>query len=391
MTRPLIPLLALIAITGCGGNDPAPPKTTGAAQSAPRVEQQLAQATPTDPSKPGAVAQAPAPVPIPEGARFTIECARYGGPGHEQQARLVKDQVSRQTGRGDFRVVHNQNDSVLYLGYYRETERTRDPAEAKRSADDVNFLQQLKTASGSRYFRVPLAVAITTANPDAPPEWDLAKLDPEKPITDPDRLLWTVVIAGYTTDAVDEYGRAADRKKLAVDAVRDARKMFPNQQFYYYHGENISQVCVGAWPRKAIAEQEMSSAESSNEGKANSGEALVVSPTALPQAFTDKLEQNHNLRVVQPKVVILDPTLQQTLTTYSEYAVNGGLQMITVTDPVTGKKNTKAQPSFLTQIPVVQPSLLTGGSGSGVNDPGPTLINPMGPGTTGGLRGAPRQ
>ncbi len=400
--RPLIPLLALAAITGCTGSGPEAPKTTAAGGEQPKVVQpsQPQASNNNAPGTLGSLSSAPKPAdaaaakiettPIPEGARYTILCARFGDAGHEQQARLMKDQLTRQTGRGDFRVVHNASDSTLYFGYYRETERTRDPVEAKRAADDINWLQTLRTGGGHALFRMPISVPLETADPDAPAEWDLAKLDAGKPANDPNRLFWTVVIAGYTADAVDEFGRPADRKKLAVDAVREARKMFPNQQFFYYHGDNISQVCVGAWPRKAIAEQEMDTAGSADEGKANAGEALVVSPTALPQKFTERLEQTHNVKVVQPKVVILDPTLQQTLRAYPEYAVNGAAQPVTVTDPVTGRKSTKLQPSFLTQIPILQPSLLTGG-GTEPRDAGPAMINPMGPGTTGGLRGAPRQ
>ena len=55
-------------------------------------------------------------------------------------------------------------------------------------------------------------------------------------------MTWSVQIAAYEG--------STQRKKFAVDAVRDARA--EGVPAYYYHGPSISSVCVGAWPRAAV-------------------------------------------------------------------------------------------------------------------------------------------
>lgn len=369
-------------IAGCASTPTNPPPK----QDQPKIVRQ-------DPSRNGAVTHTPndnvpAMTVIPEGARFSIECARFIGPDHVRQARLAKEQSINSTGKPDFYVFHDSDQSVLYYGYYKERERDRDPAEAKRAADDRAWIESVKNRMGERMFNRVLTVAIPTANPEAPPEWDLTKLNLDKDNNDPSRRFWTVVVAAYTSDVRDETGRPADRKKMAIESVRAARAM--GIEAYYYHGEAMSQVCVGAWPRSAIREQDSDKAASFDESKANRGEALVVSPAPLPKGFAERLKADHDVRVFQPKVDILDPSLARTLQQYDTYAVNSEAQIIQMTDPKTGKVTKRPQPSFLTQIPAVDRSLI---SGNNVNtDAAPTLFNPLGPSnTTEGLRGLPRR
>jgi hypothetical protein len=70
--------------------------------------------------------------------------------------------------------------------------------------------------------------------------------------------------------------------------------------------------------------------------------------------------------------------------------VNAVVQTVTVTDPVTKKQTVRDQPPFLAQIPQVQKSLIA--DRPTFDQPTPTMINPLGPGTgtTGGLRGMER-
>jgi hypothetical protein len=382
MKRAILPVVALIGISGCGGGDGTPtPKGTGANQPAAK------QVQAGQPSRGGAGFATQIPE-IPTDARYSIECAYFSGSDHVQQARLMKDRMIQEHRRKDFYVVHNEGFSVLYLGYYKAIDRNVDAAEAKRSTDDIEWLSQIAGPTGGRMFSRPLKVPIATANPDAPADWDLTSLDPDKDPNDPDRRFWTIVIAAYTNDVLDENGRPGDRKKMAVDSVREARKQ--GVEAYFYHGESMSQVSVGAWPRRAIREQDMASAESRSEAKANSGEALIVSTAPLGQKRTEQLENSG--KVIQPKVVFQDPTLAKALNHWAQfpYSVNAVVQTVTVTDPVTKKQTVRDQPPFLAQIPQVQKSLIA--DRPTFDQPTPTMINPLGPGTgtTGGLRGMER-
>jgi hypothetical protein len=372
-------VVPLVVIAGCASTGTTP--TARQEQTQPKIVRQEAPKVAN-----GATEVAPPQITvIPEGARFSNECARFQGPDHIRQARLAKEQSIRATGSADFFVFHDTDQSVLFYGYYKERERERDPVEAKRAADDRAKIETFKNAMGERMFSRVFTVPIPTANPEAPPEWDLTKLNLDKAGDDPTRKFWTVVVAAYTSDVRDEAGRPADRKKMAIDSVRAARAM--GIEAYYYHGEAMSQVCVGAWPRKALREQDADQAESRDESKANSGEALVVSPAPLPKGFAERLEAKHDVKVFQPKVEILDPTLAKTLKEYDTYAVNFEAQIVQMTDPKTGKVTKRPQPSFLTQIPSTDRSLISGNVNT---DAVPTMVNPLGPGTTGGLRGLPR-
>lgn len=380
MRKWIVSGLVLLSMSGCGGGGrvSVPPSAAPDPSAVPQPGK------PTTPQQPSAVQASSTGVHIPEDARFTIECARYIGSDHVQQSRLIKDQMIRTTGRNDFYVQHHEGYSVLYLGYYKTIDRLVDSREAQRSSDDLSMLEKIRLPSGVKMFPRALKVPIETANPEAPDEWDLAKLDADKPANDPDRRFWTIVIAAYTNDVLDENGQPGDRKRMAVESVKAARAQ--GVEAYFYHGESMSQVCVGAWPRRAIREQEMASAESRSEAKANSGEALVVSPAPLPESFAQQLEQSHAVKVVQPKVVIQDPSLAQAIKYWEQfpYSVNSVAQQVTVTDPVTRKKVVRDQPPFLSQIPQVQKTLIRHPPSE--SEPSPTMINPLKPGTTDGLR-----
>lgn len=374
----------VLGLVGCGGSGSVSVPSSSTPDQPPLIKSEK----PATGQQQSSIQALSIAANIPEDARFTIECTRYMGPDHVQQSRLVKEQMIRTTGRNDFYVQHHEGYSVLYFGYYKTIDRLVDAREAQRSSEDLDMLEKMRLPSGAKIFPRALKVPIETANPEAPDEWDLAKLDADKPANDPDRRFWTIVIAAYTNDVLDENGRPGNRKKMAVESVKAARAQ--GVEAYFYHGESMSQVCVGAWPRRAIREQEMASAESRSEAKANSGEALIVSPAPLPKSFAQQLEQSHAVKVVQPKVVIQDPSLAQAIRYWEQfpYSVNSVAQQVTVTDPMTRKKVVRDQPPFLAQIPQVQKTLMH--STPAVSEPSPRMINPLNPGTTGGLRGMER-
>lgn len=360
--------VGLAMIYGCGGNGTDNPNA-GKRQPAIQNAQNA-----------GAQGANPQKAIIPDDARYTIACAAFAGAGHEQQAKLTKETLVAQTGRTDFWLNHEPDRSSLMFGYYRAISHETDPAEASRLDQDQKFLKSIKNNMNQPMFRSALVISLPTPDPVAPPEYNLMNLDRDKPLDEPSRRFWTVVVAAYTSDARGEKGE--DRKQLAVDAVLAARaKGIPA---YYYHGETISQVCIGAWPRSAVKEQERSNAISSSEAKANSGESVVVATGGLTPSLAQKLQERGDVKVFQPKIEILDPDMLRTLQSYPEYSVNGEVKGTYITDPVTHRKTLRRQPSFMTQIPVNQPSLLTGG-GAADQAPAPGLLNPNAPsGPSGG-------
>jgi hypothetical protein len=379
-------LVGLLTLAGCGGG-PTTPVATSDKNAAP-IDTNRNKKPPTvtavknAPQSDDAVRAASA-----AGARYTIMCTKVAGEGHERLARLQKDSLIRTTNRPDFYVIHSADYSEILYGYYKDHDRDANPAEFDRAERDLKWLKGRGGAGGGQ-FPGSIIVPLPSPDPEANPEWNLAKLDLNKPVTDPKRAYWSVAIAAYTSDARDESGQPLDRKQAAVDSVKAARAA--GIPAYYWHGETTSNVCIGVWPRNAIREQERSDAQSVSESSANAGQDLVVSPGALPPGAAEDLEARHNVKVFQPKIEILDPSLAKTMKDYQEYSVNSAIQINKITDPRTGVVTERPQKSFLIEIPRQQASQLgrpAGGGGGGAAEPSaPLLIDPSRPAAGGRLR-----
>ena len=314
---------------------------------------------------------------------YTLMCQSFTGPGHEKQARLAKETYINATGHPEFFIYHDADRSELLYGGYKTNDPTIDRREAERAEADLKWLRGLKGSLGQPLFARSLIVPLPTADPEGNPAWDLSNVDRDKPADDPARKYWSLVIAAYTSDVLDTTGRPGDRKKMAVEAVRDARAR--GIEAYYYHGPTVSHVCIGAWPRRAMVEQESSQASSRSE-RAGSGEDLVVSSAPVPDSFRNAVEQQGGAKVVAPRIDVRDPDLLRTWKQYSEYAVNDIVQISTVTDPATGKQTQRPQQSFLVEIPETQKRSIVAGSTAppATDQPPPSLLNPMGPSDGGG-------
>ncbi|HEY0008390.1 MAG TPA: hypothetical protein VGB55_06680 [Tepidisphaeraceae bacterium] len=347
-------IVGLLVVAGCAGSG-----STDNATATAKPELEPRSTATQAPPQPGKAGAPPAPASdagaaaIKAGARYAILCSRVGGEGHERQARLTKENLVRSTGRSEFHVVHSADYSEVMYGYYTERSPLVNAAEAQRAEKDLKWLKGLKGPNGSAMFARSLIIPLPVPDPVANPAWDLALLDKGKPALEPGRSYWSIVVAAYTADALDPETRLPiDRKQAAVESVKAAREQ--GIPAYYWHGENVSHVCIGVWPRSAIREQEKSSAESRSESSADSGEALVVSPGGLSQGMTEQMQANPNVKVFQPKIDVLDPTLMATWKKYSDYVLNGAVPVDRITDPLTGKVTSKTQNSFLVEIPRMQ-------------------------------------
>ena len=381
--------LIVAGLYGCGADGTTPPTPQASAQ------QTLQPATPAKATAQNANAPAAAlpsamnnagPV-MPEGAKYTIICTAFGGAGHVAEAKAAKDKLIAKTGRNEFYVIHEENLSTLYFGYYKAILRAENPAEAKRCDEDIAFVRSLTDSSGRKLFPRSLKEVLPVPDPAAPPEYDLAKIDRDKSPDDPARRYWSLAIAAYTVDAQPTgIDAGKSRKQLAVETVLAARKQ--GIEAYYYNGENVSTVCIGAWPRSAVAEQQAGAVDAKHNG--DSDQAIVLSTVPLPPGMTEQLENSgRNVKVFQPKINVTDPSLLNAMKAYPQYYVNGAPQNNRMNDPATGQSVVKPQPTFLVEIPRLQPSAISASENENAaptqDNSGPSnLVNPLGPGSGSG-------
>jgi hypothetical protein len=294
------------------------------------------------------------------GAQWTLYCQAIGGPAHVEQAKAVKEKlvVTAPSSMKDWYVIHQDNESVLYYGYYHTIS---DPADAKDKAAkkeaekaqrDRKTIAELQDASsGRRIFNHVYFVPIAAPNPEAPPEWNLTNAAAG--------AYYTLQIAAYKDDP--------RRKEAAVQAVREARQQ--GLEAFYYHGETTSSVCIGTWPKAAITE---AADEDPEKGivpaSRDPNETMLVLPeqtSDLDQLKVHDAKDGQRIRTYAPGRKIVDPTLALMKEKYPTNAVNG---VVYVTKTKDGDKE---DPSMIVTIPRTKSSLL---AGQQENQPAPALL-----------------
>jgi len=275
------------AVAGCASN---PASDSGSP----------AAATP-DSASPEAVASDDTGMPAPpEGAQFTLHCSTFSGATHIMDAKRIKDYLIRQTGSKDWYVVHSADESNLYFGFYKTFDDRSQLDEYTRAQTDRAKVSSLVDNDGAAMFPQIGFVPIETPDPPAPREWDLSS----------NRGFWTLQIAVYKG--------SPERKQLAVDAVKGFRNA--GIEAYYRHGAATSEVYIGSWPRGAVAEQQAASAASDDPN-----EPLLVLPDSFSGAENSNVytPDGRKMKVVVPKLDILDPSLKKAAADYPHYYVNG--------------------------------------------------------------------
>ena len=259
---------------------------------------------------------------VPKDAQYTLVCRVFSDDTHVQLARQAQQQLHDATSLKKWYVVHSNDHSTLYYGFYRciDPRDARDGAEGQRALNDQNTIRAMADSNGQRLFSECLLVPIDSPDPQANPAWDIAR----------SRGTWSIEIASYTV---------ADRKQLAVDSVREMRAH--GIEAYYYHGETASSVCIGSWPAEAAVEVSFDQLNSDPD------KPVVVTNQPLTQEYVNALS-NAGASNVVPHVEIMDPTLTAALSKWKAHAVNG--EEREVVDPVTQEKK-PAQKSFMFKIP----------------------------------------
>jgi hypothetical protein len=305
-------------------------------------------------AKPKAAADRPVDPSIPPSdAQFTLYCQAVAGPAHVEQANIAKESLLKMTGMKDWYIVHQEGQSIIYYGFYRSIDDPKDKDTARAQADRKK-IDALKDAAGNKVFDRPLFVQIDSPDPAAPQEWNLLNSK------------------GYWSLQIGAYKDSPQRKQMAVEAVRDARKR--GIEAYYYHGETTSSVCIGAWPRDAVREQEDAAAQAQDPGQ-----DILVLPQALPAGANVQIRNRDGapVKAVAPKFDILDPSMSAAKEQYPTHALNGEVHTKVVDDPNTGKKAEVEDPSFFVVVPHKAPSLLR-------QEPAPPqLVGPATPQTPG--------
>lgn len=380
----------------CGGNTP-PASSQGVANrgggatlkgsvteatpevAAPARSAAASPSAPTTPSHPAnAEARLPVPVtaqeaqsvresdalPPPKDAQWTLYCQSFTGPDHVERSRAVKAAMIRNSGMPEWYIVHGDTQSTLYYGYYRSVSDPADAAETARARADHQKVEAIKAPTGDRLFARSLFVQLAAPDPDAPPEWDLARVARKYQFEDPNRPFWSIQIAAFKDHP--------DRKKAAVEMVRDARKM--GEEAYYYHGESISSVCLGAFPRDVVEYDVDKQAQPQSSGQTiNADQPILVEDGALPPIdgpIRDR--EGRTVRAFTTRLKIIDPRVLAKMRQYPEHYVNG---FTTVYKGGDGKQT--VQPSFLVQIPHPGDGVLLddGGAVAGTVRGGPS-VNP---------------
>lgn len=233
-------VLVALSVVSCNENNPPPtqqtPQTISEAHSVQNPNPP-AQVSSAQPGKQKAAAHDPnddVPIPPPD-AQWTIFCDSVTGVGHIENAGILKSRLIALTGMHDWYVIHSDKQSDIYYGYYRELS---DPAEKKRAEADRLKIANMTDRFGNHLVRGGLLQPINAPDPVAPREWNL--------LNTPKNAYWSIEIATFSGNP--------KRKEAAVQMVRDLRSQGETQA-YYYHGPTVSSVCIGAWPREAVAEQ----------------------------------------------------------------------------------------------------------------------------------------
>jgi len=279
----------------------------------------------------------------PKGAQWTILCREFRGADHVVRARQTKEAVMKTPGMRDWHILHKENESVLYYGYYKTYNDPRAQADRKK-------IDSMTDANGRRPFSLAVIQPLNSADV-GPPEWNLANA----------KGAWSLQIGVYMD--------SPERKQYAVDAVKEARAQ--GIEAYYYHGETMSLVCVGSWPLQAVRV-----ADTLGSG-GEQGKPKLVIPD-LPegaQAPIIRDKQGQRLHVESPRNEVVDPTLKAMMEKYPTNAINGETMLTSRTDPRTGRVVTTPDPSLVVPIPQRDASMLDGGT-SPVAPPDQPLIDP---------------
>jgi hypothetical protein len=353
-----------LGVVSCGENAPPQGASSGAGQSSatggtdrpqqlvtqgpslvsPKAPRAAAKPTGTGSPKPGG---SPTDLAAAPNAQWTILVYTERGPGHIEQAAADKQLIIQKTGRTKDCYVISQTDvSNIYFGTYRAIDDPKDRREADRARADLKLVKDLQMyvegpgGAGrelARPFEHCSLVQMSAPDPDSPPEWDLRNVDKDKDPKDKTRAFWSLQVMAFKG--------IAERKRYAVEMVRELREK-EGVQAYYYHGESVSSVCVGTWPPLAVKAQDSDGTDARTLSPHSDQTALLVTSEPLPDGIVPRKQNGQDVIAVSPKLEVMDPTLVAMIRKYPDHIVNGW-----VTFHKTRSGGKVKDPTFLVVIP----------------------------------------
>jgi hypothetical protein len=304
--------LVALAVASCNENNP-PPSQSQPDLTKAKVLVTSPGTTPVSAQSKGHKSEVQsvaddAPIP-PADAQWTIFCDSVTGIGHIENARILRSRLVALTGLHEWYVIHSDKESSLYYGYYRDT-----PADKKRGEADRLKVANLSDRYGNHLVRGGLLQPVVAPDPGAPADWNL--------LNTPKNAYWSIEIATFAGNP--------KRKDAAVQMVRELRAKGETQA-YYYHGPTVSSVCIGGWPRDAVAEQgtgiDHNAQMRDDAHTSNADQSLFVfggAEQAPPNVAGRILEPGTNkpMAVQGKRLDILDPIMKQKTVDYPYHYVN---------------------------------------------------------------------
>jgi hypothetical protein len=297
--------LIVVGAMSCGENGTPPPQSHGSLASAGQPAAPAAK-----PMLVNQPANSDAPIP-PKDAQWTILCDMIQGPGHVEQALLIRDRLRRMSGMSDWYLIHDADDTSIYYGYYRSLDN---PAEKMRAAQDRARIAALTDQLGNRLLRSAQMVQVVAPDPQAPADWNL--------VNTPKTAYWTIEIMTFADNP--------KRKEAAVEAVREIRAHGENE-CYFYHGPTASSVCIGAWPKEAVAEQgtglDKKGDNRDDAHNLNPNQSVLVfgGPDVAPSNVAGQVQDpatGKPMTVEGQKLNVQDPDMKAKIARYPNHAVN---------------------------------------------------------------------
>ena len=253
-------------------------------------------------------------VTAPADATETIFCRDFTGIDHADAALRARDFATNANlpsqfsgSLGNFYVVHGDDRSVLYHGFYKTSDPLIDKKEADRALRDRRIIEAMEITNSAgdtvRAFPRTLFVGLQRPDPTAPSDWDLNNANGH----------WTVGIAAFNA--------TPDRKARAVAAVREARKA--GVDAYFFHDKNQSYVCVGLWPKSAARQTISGNYPSQRDIDPNDPPSVLLFTTKVPEHMKNMRDKRGRPVYWQEiRLDVRDPELENVMRQY-DWDVNG--------------------------------------------------------------------
>lgn len=242
----------------------------------------------------------------PAEAMWTVNCQSFNGPFAVEMANRKRDAVKKLTGWKDWFVLYHEAEATLYFGYFKASPDRDlmggDPKDVEKAREGLKKVRSLRDTENNPVFPFAFACEIPRPGAEGPSDWDIRN-------TPADRY-WSLIIG--------EYRDNPERKKAAVQAVEILRK--DKTEAYYLHGPTSSLVLVGAWPRKAIKEQEADKAAPDDPNT-----IVKVYNFPLPKnAVTEYYDTDgKHYKIYAPKVDVQDPRMRAAIDANPYFHTNG--------------------------------------------------------------------